>query len=593
MLNVANRIYEILKNSSPQTQRNQIATLERVVTEEFPFLMIDEDERKVRIIDKSFNTEILSLWKSQNSGLIPIGGYWLLRHQMDENIIPKIERIGKNGRCVYFYIAVKQPESNIFEKLASNAKYGLVAVIGNDDDRMARLWIRGEKVYELHNTWLKIGSFLMIGLEGSTCGRGPSGEYLESDVKLRLELAQEMLKPDDKLLVVSHTPPRGVLDRAMRFGDEAIGSLALREFIDECERVLLIICGHVHKCGGRSEKLGKTTIVNVSSHDSPFDRANIGWILIDEEENVHVEFIKLPSPIEQIFKSKSKDEWLKALQKIAFLSEAGAKLFIGIFEKVKDNLFNDLSELANLKFRYGFSWSNVFQLYTHGIKTPTQFTEVVYKEELNRSWGIHKVHLMRAYAKMKRELEKEKIYLINPIPLPSHNKLIVCDMEYSNVGVLYGFLDLITNELRQFWFEEKEKAYEYLKGKKNYVFIHWGGADKKILKEELNYEAPTLNLLYHVQISLIAPISSATLHDVHDVLCGRKRNDWWEKSFYKMDGIDKLVLCNRILRKPDDDDARKELMDANKADILALSYIIEKLRGAIILEKAKRQGIKL
>jgi len=55
-------------------------------------------------------------------------------------------------------------------------------------------------------------------LEGSTCGMGPSGTNLESDVKLRLDLANEMLDPDDKLVVVSHTPPRGLLDRAIRFG---------------------------------------------------------------------------------------------------------------------------------------------------------------------------------------------------------------------------------------------------------------------------------------------------------------------------------------------------------------------------------------
>ncbi|MEM4311738.1 MAG: hypothetical protein QXX95_05055 [Nitrososphaerales archaeon] len=98
-----------------------------------------------------------------------------------------------------------------------------------------------------------------------------------------------------------------------------------------------------------------------------------------------------------------------------------------------------------------------------------------------------------------------------------------------------------------------------------------------MLKEELNYDARTLNLLYRVQVSLVAPISSATLRDVHDVLCGHKEDEWWKKSFYEMDGFYKRTLCNRILKDPNDLSARKELMDANKADLIALGRIIQEL----------------
>jgi Icc-related predicted phosphoesterase len=579
MLEVTSCIYEALKNSDIRSDKNQIAILEKLIADEFPFLTIKNDEKEVRIIDKSTNTAVLSLMKFHGYKLFPWRGYWhLLQSQLNGNPVQIIEKIGKDKRHEYFYIATNQPESNIFEKLASHAKYGLAAIIGNDDNTISRAWIRGKKVYELHNTWLKIGTFLVIGLEGSTCGMGPSGKYLESDVKIRLELASEMLKSNDKLVIVSHTPPKGLLDRAMRFGDEAIGSLALRDFIEECERPTLVICGHVHRCGGRYEKLGKATVVNVSSHDSPFDRANIAWILIDEEGNVDVRLIKLPSLIEQAFKKQSKDQLLETLKKRAFLSETEAILFTDTFERVKDKLFDDLPALANFKFKYGFSWNNIFQFYLRGIKTPEQLTETVYREMLSSSWGIHKIHLMRGYAKIKRELNKEKINLINRIPLPSQGRVIVYDTEYSGeVGVLYGFLDLDTGELKQFWFDEKEEAYKYLKGKENYLFVHWGGSDKKMLKEELNCNAPTLNLLYHVQISLVAPISSATLRDVYDVLCGHKEDDWWKKSFYEIDGLYKLMLCNRILMNPDDNDARKELMDANKADILALRQVMEKL----------------
>lgn len=64
---------------------------------------------------------------------------------------------------------------------------------------------------KFHNTWIEIGSVLIIGIEGSTCGMGPSGNYSEGSVRLRLELARRF-SGDKKLLIVSHSPPRGVLE---------------------------------------------------------------------------------------------------------------------------------------------------------------------------------------------------------------------------------------------------------------------------------------------------------------------------------------------------------------------------------------------
>jgi len=582
MLKVTDHIHEILENSGAQSEKSEMNAIKELIAHRYPFLIIQEDEKEIKIIDKRTNTLIFSLMKSRASGrLFPLKGYCstLIRAQLNKNTNFSIQKIGESEKFVYFYIDTGQPKGNIFEKLASHARYGLAAIIGNDDPSVARAWIRGNGVYELHNTWLKIGPFLIVGLEGSTCGRGPSGEYLESDVKLRLELASEMLKPDDKLIIVSHAPPRGLLDRAMRFGEKAIGSIALRDFIEECDKSALVICGHVHRCGGNSEKLDKVTVVNVSSHDSPFDRANVAWIVIDGEGNTNVNFIKLPSLVEHILKNESEDRLLEALMERAFLTESEAWLFIEMFEKLGEKFLSDLPELANFKFRYGFTWNNVFHLYIHGVKSPEQLTDDIYKEVLDSAKGLHRIHLMRGYVKVKREMEKGRIYLMHPIPLPPDNKIIVYDTEYSGrVGVLYGFLDLTTGELKQFWFDEKEKACEYLAEKEDYLFVYWGGSDEKILREELYCDAPALNLLYHVQISLVAPIPSATLRDVHDVLCGHEESDWWKKSFYEIDGFDKFILCNRILANPDDNNARKQLKDANSADILALSKIVTKLR---------------
>lgn len=107
--------------------------------------------------------------------------------------------------------------------------------------------------------------------------------------------------------------------------------------------------------------------------------------------------------------------------------------------------------------------------------------------------------------------------------------------------------------------------------------MHWGGSDKFILQKDLCFQVSTLDLLYFVQTSLVAPISSATLREVHDVLYGVLEDEFWKHSFYEMDGFYKLMLCNRILREPSDAEAREKLASANKADILALQHIIEKI----------------
>ncbi|MEM3629508.1 MAG: metallophosphoesterase [Candidatus Bathyarchaeia archaeon] len=538
---------------------------------------------KVDVIDSNMGTTIISLCQVAPLGYIPdfLSGYFIL-YRLVKNREPSsitAKKIREDRDYAYFHISISEPKRNIFEELASYAKYGLVAIIGNDNVGADRFRIYGRNVYEIHNTWVDIGQLFIVGLEGSTCGLGPSGDYSEGSVRLRLELAREVSK-GKKLLIVSHSPPKGVLDRAMRFGEEAIGSLALRDFLEENNNVTLVVCGHVHRCGGRYEKINNTTIVNVSSHDDPFSRANMAWIILDQNGEVkEIKWLKLPSLLEAILREYNGEERLLRLQKEVGLSKNETILFMEAYNKYGNKLLEELPELANIKHRYGFSWSNIFKLYDYGVKAPELITKAVYENALKQSFGIDKVHLKRAYAKVLREQEKENIYLINPISIPDNNQIVIFDTEYSETtGVLYGFLDIESGELKQFWFDEKPKAQEYLRTRLNKVFVHWGGLDRSLLQQELNCQASTLNLLYFVQTSLVAPISSTNLREVHDVLYGALEDEFWKSSFYEKNGLDKLVLCNRILREPSDAEAREELAAANKADILALQHIIEKIR---------------
>ena len=60
-------------------------------------------------------------------------------------------------------------------------------------------------------------------------------------------------------ILVSHSPPRGLVDRSSR--GENLGSHAVREVIDQTAP-RLVVCGHIHESAGQQAELNATTIVN-------------------------------------------------------------------------------------------------------------------------------------------------------------------------------------------------------------------------------------------------------------------------------------------------------------------------------------------
>jgi len=174
---------------------------------------------------------------------------------------------------------------NFLEELARGSRLGLCAVIGNDapnhpdgttrvrllDEVMrARSHIRGVNVLDVHETPLVIGDYAVIGNEGApldeTFGAVGTISYPEELIAAHLKLAAKSVK-GKRLIVLSHSPPRNALDTAIRFGRRAIGSKALRRFLNRRSDVCLVVCGHVHSCGARTKKLKRFHVVNAASHD--------------------------------------------------------------------------------------------------------------------------------------------------------------------------------------------------------------------------------------------------------------------------------------------------------------------------------------
>ena len=570
VINKINQSYKANKLNSIEELKHllkNISTDLDVQRRLFPFPIFN-------VIDRSSGTSILRVMEESGRLYLRPSGYWELYRTFNKDDLLQLpyRKVGEDEKYAYFYIPSRDtPSTNLFEVLASYAKYGLGAVRGNADYRVDRAWIRGRNVYELHSTLVKIGQFLIVGIEGSTYTPGslkPPENYLEADVKLRLELARKILKKNEKLIIVSHTPPHGILDRALRYGVENAGSIALREFLEEEERACLVICGHVHRCGGLCERFNNALIVNVSSHDDVYSRANIAHITLTPDGEANVEFIKLPSPLEQ------------ALLRNEFRAEKAVynSPFVEALRRYGPKIFDYLENLAHIKFKYGLPWELTLKLYEYGVKSENDLTDEIFqrlKEYAQSMSGIYRVNLQRSYVKFKRDRERGEIYLLKPLPL--HDKIIVFDIEYTpDISVLYGFLDPESGEVKQFWFDEVDKVIKFLSDKRDYVFVHWGGRDKSILVNDLRQPLRTFDLLYYVQTSLVAPINSTSLKEVHAVLYGKVDDGWWQTFFYEITGFEKLMMCHRILTG--DDSVRKRLLEANKADILALKHVVEKLK---------------
>ncbi|WP_027186109.1 metallophosphoesterase [Desulfovibrio inopinatus] len=100
----------------------------------------------------------------------------------------------------------------------------------------------------------------LIGVGWSTpTPFGTPSEAPEDQIETWLESAYENIDKNDRLLLVSHTPPFGTLVDCIGSGLH-VGSSAVRQFI---ERVSPDVCltGHIHE-SANIDTIGSTTIVN-------------------------------------------------------------------------------------------------------------------------------------------------------------------------------------------------------------------------------------------------------------------------------------------------------------------------------------------
>jgi len=182
---------------------------------------------------------------------------------------------------------------NYFTKLSDYARFKRVlAVIGNDDTYIQKRVLSAKGVHDLYDQSLVYKNFAFVGLEAST-SRPALFRHEEEDFQKHLK-RQSRAVAGKKLVVLSHAPPYGILDRGIRFAREDeftshIGTTALTSFIEN-NPVCIVVCGHCHSQGGLTSKLGNTTIANVSSHDNRGAKGNFAVIELTSDGVVNVEW---------------------------------------------------------------------------------------------------------------------------------------------------------------------------------------------------------------------------------------------------------------------------------------------------------------
>ena len=60
-------------------------------------------------------------------------------------------------------------------------------------------------------------------------------------------------------ILVSHSPPKGILDRSS--DGRSLGSRAVRETVN-IKKPGLVVCGHIHASSGMSDRLGDAVVIN-------------------------------------------------------------------------------------------------------------------------------------------------------------------------------------------------------------------------------------------------------------------------------------------------------------------------------------------
>lgn len=134
----------------------------------------------------------------------------------------------------------------------------LVLVPGNSEsnDELRQACQSWPNVSVLHGSGTIIEGVDFFGLGGGVPVT-PFGSWSYDFTEVEAEQLLAACPPTGVL--VSHSPPHGVLDRSS--WGKHLGSTAVRRAIEQ-RSLQLVVCGHIHASAGQQARLGQTMVIN-------------------------------------------------------------------------------------------------------------------------------------------------------------------------------------------------------------------------------------------------------------------------------------------------------------------------------------------
>jgi len=442
---------------------------------------------------------------------------------------------------------------NRFEEIAALSELGLCAVIGNDDFPNVRSYICGKKVHNVQEEPFVFGDYAIIGIEGAIddpkdrrMGIGYT-LYTESQLKNHLQNLKNKIR-DKKLIILSHSPPRDVLDLAYRFGMGNIGSKTLRQFVEENHtNIPLVVCGHVHLQGGRSMKVGKTSIVNAASHDSIGAPGRIASINIQDNSSIEISWNEMYGidGIHSIGPVRSQK-----------FKEAGIRTI--------DDLFGTSIEKLSACLGCG-------PQYTSKILVRAK---AVYEKKVIALSEMGMVEDNAVYLDIETDLRQELVWLIGLyFPRTDEFFQLVAHTPKEEKLILNRFLD----KIKRF----QGKIYTFSNTK----------FDERVLKKRMDHyklDYSTLpefiDLAMDIQRAFAFPLKSYGLKSIADYF-------GYEYRHQDLNGMIVALEYMHTYQKTKDKKLLKRLLEYNEDDIRSLPWIMKKLMRITRIEVEKSEHI--
>jgi uncharacterized protein len=149
-------------------------------------------------------------------------------------------------------------DAEVIVRLAQAMGATVLAVAGNCDSREIDVRL-DELGVSLAGRGVCLGGVGFIGLPAIPPWRATMYHFTETELGEILEEGRSQVADTQRLVVLSHVPPRGTkLDRVLL--GRHVGSTALRAMVDKVQPEL-VVCGHIHE-GRGIDRVGATTIVN-------------------------------------------------------------------------------------------------------------------------------------------------------------------------------------------------------------------------------------------------------------------------------------------------------------------------------------------